>query len=63
MNRAPLVGRGGAFALLVVGTAGLLLNEFVFDWGRQATLVFALASAIGLVVLVVTYLQDRARGS
>jgi hypothetical protein len=41
----------GAFIFLLVGTVGLLINEFVFDWGRAATLTFALANVIGLVAL------------
>jgi hypothetical protein len=41
----------GAFVFLLIGTLGLLLNEFVFDWGRAATLTFALANVIGLVTL------------
>jgi len=41
----------GAFALVIVGTLGLLANEFVFDWGRIATLVFAASNVIGLVGL------------
>ena len=40
-----------AFVLLIVGTLGLLLNEFLFDWGRVATLMFALANVIGLAAL------------
>jgi hypothetical protein len=39
------------FALLLAGTLGLLLNEFVLDWGRPATLVFAAANVIGLLTL------------
>lgn len=41
-----------AYALLVVGTAGLLLNEFWFDWGRAAVLAFASANLVGLLALV-----------
>ena len=44
-----------AFVLLVIGTLGLLLNEFLFDWGRTATLLFAIANLIGLVTLSYTY--------
>ena len=40
-----------AFLLLIIGTIGLLLNEFVFDWGRVATLIFAVSNLIGLVTL------------
>ena len=40
-----------AFTLLILGTTGLLLNEFIFSWGRPATLIFAFANLIGLVIL------------
>ena len=39
------------FVFLIPGTLGLLLNEFVFDWGRTATLAFAAANLVGLLVL------------
>ena len=45
--------------LLVVGTLGLLLNEFVFDWGRAATLSFAVINIIGLLVLGYTYWMTK----
>jgi hypothetical protein len=44
-----------AFVLLIIGTLGLLLNEFVFDWGRSATLLFATANVLGLVIFGYTY--------
>jgi hypothetical protein len=40
-----------AFVLLTVGLAGLLLNEFVFHWGRGATLTFASVEVVGFVML------------
>ena len=40
-----------AFILLIIGTVGLLLNEFAFDWGRTATITFAVINFIGLVAL------------
>lgn len=43
------------FILLIIGTLGLLLNEFVFDWGSIATLIFAILNVIGLLVLLLTY--------
>jgi hypothetical protein len=46
-----------AFALIAVGTTGLLLNEFIFDWGRFATLSFALLNVLGLVALRKTVLK------
>ena len=39
------------FILLIIGTLGLLLNEFVFEWGQAATLSFAAANVIGLLAL------------
>ena len=44
-----------AFVLLIVGTIGLLINEFILDWGRCATLTFAIINAIGLVSLAFAY--------
>ena len=40
-----------AFILLVIGTVGLLLNEFLFDFGRAATLTFAVLNLVGLILL------------
>ena len=48
-----------AFILLIVGTIGLLINEIIFDWGRCATLTFAIINAIGLVVLALAYWVKR----
>ena len=41
-----------AFILLMVGTIGLLVNEFVGDWGRSATITFACLNVLGFAVLV-----------
>ena len=38
--------------LLVVGTLGLVAGEFVFGWGRTATLVFAGMNMLGLFSLI-----------
>ena len=43
-----------AFILLIIGTVGLLINEFIFDWGRVATVIFAAANVLGLVLLAYT---------
>lgn len=40
-----------AFVLLIIGTIGLIANEFAFHWGTTATLVFAALNIIGLVML------------
>ena len=42
------------FILLIIGTVGLLLNELVFDWGRAATIVFAICNIVGLATLAFT---------
>ena len=44
-----------AFILLIIGTIGLLINELIFDWGRGATLTFAIINVVGLVSLAFTY--------
>jgi len=40
---------------LLLGTAGLLMNEFIFAWGRPATLTFAALNIIGLAQFVIIY--------
>jgi len=44
-----------AFILLIIGTIGLLINELIFDWGRCATLTFAIINVVGLAFLAFTY--------
>ena len=44
-----------AFILLVIGTVGLLLNEFLFDLGSPATVTFALFNLIGLILLAINF--------
>ena len=46
-----------AFILLIIGTVGLLLNEFIFDLGKAATLTFAVLNLVGLILLAL-----RSRG-
>ena len=48
---ASEVVRSIAFVLLAIGTIGLLLNELAFDWGRAATLTFAILNVVGLAAL------------
>ena len=40
-----------AFILLAIGTFGLLVNEFIFDWGSTATLTFAVVNVAGFATL------------
>jgi len=43
-----------AFILLIIGTIGLLVNEFVTGWGRGVTITFACLNVLGLVLLAFT---------
>jgi len=43
------------FVLVAVGTAGLLLNEFVFDASSSCTIIFAVANFVGLVNLAFAF--------
>jgi len=47
--------RWGAFVLLMIGTCGLLMKEFIFALGRTGTLVFAAANVVGLMALGFSY--------
>ena len=44
-----------AFILLGIGTIGLLVNELILDWGRCATLTFAIINIVGFAFLAFTY--------
>ena len=48
-----------AFILLIIGTIGLLVNEFAADCGRATTLVFAVFNCLGLAILAVTYFDEK----
>jgi len=48
------VARLKAFVLLIIGTAGLLVNEFAFDWGRATTLTLVALNVVGLITLAFT---------
>ena len=39
------------FILLIIGTLGLLANEFIFDWGTLATVTFAVVNVVGFALL------------
>ncbi len=40
-----------AFGLIVIGTAGLLLNEFVWEPSSTRAIIFAVVNLVGLVIL------------
>jgi len=39
------------FILVAIGFIGLLLTDFVFDWGRAVIITFAAINAAGLITL------------
>jgi hypothetical protein len=45
------VAKWSAFILLIIGTLGLVANEFILDWGAIATLIFAALNVVGLIIL------------
>jgi len=47
------------FALIFVGTVGLLLNEFVLDASSGCTILFAAANFVGLVSLAFAHFAMR----
>ena len=46
--------RVSCFALIFIGTLGLLINEFITEWGSVATLIFAAFNLLGLTILIIT---------
>ena len=48
-----------AFILLIIGTIGLLVNELIFEWGRCATLTFAIINFVGLTSLAFAYWSKK----
>ncbi|MFC1988583.1 hypothetical protein ACFLVJ_01960 [Chloroflexota bacterium] len=49
-----------AFMLLIIGTFGLLINELFFNWGRVATLAFAIVNVVGFTSLAFAYMKKQA---
>jgi len=43
--------KSGGFILIIIGTAGLLLNEFVWEHSSSRTIIFAVVNFVGLVNL------------
>lgn len=44
-----------SFILIIIGTAGLLLNEFVWEHSSTRTIIFAVVNFVGLVNLAFTH--------
>ncbi|GAH49725.1 unnamed protein product [marine sediment metagenome] len=49
------VVRLSGFILLAIGTFGLLVNELAMDWGRTATITFAIINLVGFITLAVSH--------
>jgi hypothetical protein len=47
--------RISGFALIIIGTVGLLLNEFVWGGGTTRTIIFGVVDFVGLVNLAFAY--------
>lgn len=50
-----------ALILIIIGTAGLLLNEFAWEHSSTHTIIFAVVNFVGLVNLAFAHfgLRDR----
>jgi len=48
-----------AFILIIIGTIGLLLNEFVWEHSTTRTLIFAVVNFVGLVNLAFAHFAMR----
>ena len=48
-----------AFILIIIGTAGLLLNEFVWEYSSSRTIIFAVVNLVGLVNLAFAHFGMR----
>ena len=51
------------FVLIFIGTAGLLLNEFVWEHSSSRTIIFAVVNLVGLVNLAFARFGMRDRAS
>ncbi|MFC1915349.1 hypothetical protein ACFLW4_01450 [Chloroflexota bacterium] len=49
------------FILIIIGTLGLLLNEFVWEHSSSRTIIFAVVNFVGLVNLTFAHFGMRKR--
>ena len=45
---------------VLIGTVGLLVNEFILNWGRRTTLIFSAISLLGFILMGMWMLQKNA---
>lgn len=50
-----------AFILIAIGTAGLLLNEFVWEHSSTRTIIFAVFNLVGLAKLAFAHFGMRSK--
>ena len=50
-----------AFILIIIGTAGLLLNEFAWEHSSTRTIIFAVVNFVGLGKLAFAHFAMRDR--
>ena len=43
------------FVFVTIGFLGLILGDFVFNWGTAITLAFASINALGLIILAIAH--------
>ena len=48
-----------AFILLIIGTIGHLINEFIFDWGSLATVRFTILNVAGITILAFAHWRTK----
>ena len=58
MNLRSFIKISG-FVLVIIGTAGLLLNEFVWEHSSTRTIIFAMVNFVGLVDLAFSHFGMR----
>jgi hypothetical protein len=55
-NRWLKIIRVSGFILIIVGTIGLLLNEFVFETSSSRAIIFSTINFVGLINLAFSFL-------
>lgn len=58
MNLRDFIKISG-FSLIIIGTAGLLLNEFAWEHSSTRTIIFAVVNFVGLVNLAFAHFGIR----
>jgi len=55
--------RISGFVLITIGTVGLLLNEFIWDYSSTRTIIFAVVDFVGLVNLAFAHFSMTKSGA